>query len=559
MATTVVREARQSGLLALIEWLAEIATASRTRAAALLVVVSLAAFLPGFFSIPPIDRDEARYAQATKQMMETGDYVDIRFQDEPRYLQPVGIYWLHVAAARITGTGVEAPIWVHRLPSLLGATLAVLLVYWVALPLAGDMAALIASLLMATCVLLGFEAHNGKIDATLLAAILSAMGFLARAYLGNRVPLAGSLAFWAILGAGILLKGPLILLVVGATALALSVLERSMAWLRALRPLSGIGVMLLVILPWLIAITMHSGGQFLTIALGPSMLGKVTAGQQGHGMPPGTYLALFWFTFWPWAALALIAARWVWQHRREAAVKFCLSWIIPTWVVFELVVTKLPHYVLPVYPAIAILIALALVAGRRPGTILQWLMVVGAVSLALFINGLLYALESQFSPAALGLSMAAVVVFSWATMNSDRASATVFATTLATGAIMFYVSAYGFVLAPADNLWVSPRLVAAIKRHAPCPAPQVASAGFEEPSLIFLAGTDTKLVLPADAADFLRGGGCRIALVEKASEPAFQARLAELGQQATARERVTGINIGKVRPVDIGVFGVSSP
>ena len=55
-------------------------------------------FLPGFFSIPPIDRDEARFAQATKQMVESGDLVDIRFQDDVRYKKPVGIYWMQAAA-----------------------------------------------------------------------------------------------------------------------------------------------------------------------------------------------------------------------------------------------------------------------------------------------------------------------------------------------------------------------------------------------------------------------------------------------------------------------------
>src|SRR5579863_6408893 len=73
------------------------ASATHWRAVAVLIVISLASFLPGLFQIPPVDRDEARFAQATKQMIETGDYVDIRFQDEPRYKKPVGIYWLQAA------------------------------------------------------------------------------------------------------------------------------------------------------------------------------------------------------------------------------------------------------------------------------------------------------------------------------------------------------------------------------------------------------------------------------------------------------------------------------
>ncbi len=57
-------------------------------------------FLPGFFTIPPIDRDEVRFAQATKQMVESGDFVDIRFQDDVRYKKPVGIYWMQAAALK---------------------------------------------------------------------------------------------------------------------------------------------------------------------------------------------------------------------------------------------------------------------------------------------------------------------------------------------------------------------------------------------------------------------------------------------------------------------------
>ena len=76
------------------------AVSSHARAIAVLVVAALLAFLPGFFQIPPLDRDEARFAQATKQMLETGEYVDIRFQDEVRYKKPVGIYWLQAAVVK---------------------------------------------------------------------------------------------------------------------------------------------------------------------------------------------------------------------------------------------------------------------------------------------------------------------------------------------------------------------------------------------------------------------------------------------------------------------------
>src|ERR1700760_2306579 len=79
----------------------DFATGTDARAVVVLIVVALFAFLPGFFHIPPVDRDEARFAQATKQMIETGDFVDIRFQDETRYKKPVGIYWLQAAVVEL--------------------------------------------------------------------------------------------------------------------------------------------------------------------------------------------------------------------------------------------------------------------------------------------------------------------------------------------------------------------------------------------------------------------------------------------------------------------------
>ena len=134
------------------------------RAVALLLLVALLSFLPGFFSIPPIDRDEARFAQATKQMVESGDYIDIRFQDEVRYKKPVGIYWLQggvVKAARALGfERALTTIWLYRVPSLVGAIGAVLLTYWAALAFVSRRAAVLAGLMMASCVLLGHRAAH---------------------------------------------------------------------------------------------------------------------------------------------------------------------------------------------------------------------------------------------------------------------------------------------------------------------------------------------------------------------------------------------------------------
>jgi len=88
---------------------------------ACLLVLALAAMLPGFFTIPAMDRDESRYAQASRQMMETGDFIDIRFQDEARHKQPVGSYWAQVVTSTPFG-GADAPIWGTACPASSGSS-----------------------------------------------------------------------------------------------------------------------------------------------------------------------------------------------------------------------------------------------------------------------------------------------------------------------------------------------------------------------------------------------------------------------------------------------------
>src|SRR5256714_8420982 len=238
---------------------------SHVRAVAFLTLCGLLLFLPGFLKLPPIDRDEARFAQATKQMVETGDLVDIRFQDEVRYKKPVGVYWLQAAAVESASAlglpRAQVRIWLYRVPSLIGAIGAVLLTYWTALPFVTRRGAALAALMMCSCVVLGAEARLAKTDAMLLFTVVAAMGAMARIYLSwqrgedpARPPWRSPAIFWTALAAGILLKGPLILMFVGLTILALAILDRSAVWLWRLRPVWGLMWMLVLVLPWFVLI-----------------------------------------------------------------------------------------------------------------------------------------------------------------------------------------------------------------------------------------------------------------------------------------------------------------
>src|SRR5215510_6804801 len=272
--TTLIREQKRPAWLAdPVDLLLAFASAAHSRAILVLVLFSLAAFLPGFFQIPTTDRDETRFAQATKQMVETGDFVDIRFQDEVRYKKPVGIYWLQ-AGAVMAGEALKIPqartrIWLYRIPSLVGAVGAVLLTYWTALAFLPRRYAFLAALMMAGSLLLMVEARLAKTDAALLFTIVAAMGALARAYLGRVTPggglrgLALPAIFWTALAAGVLLKGPIIVMIAGLTVITLAVYDRSARFLLALRPVIGMAWFAVLVLPWFVAIAGRAGDSFL--------------------------------------------------------------------------------------------------------------------------------------------------------------------------------------------------------------------------------------------------------------------------------------------------------
>jgi 4-amino-4-deoxy-L-arabinose transferase-like glycosyltransferase len=544
------------------------AAVSHARAAALLVVFCLIAFLPGFFQIPPVDRDEARFAQATKQMIETGEYVDIRFQDEVRYKKPVGIYWLQAAAVK-AGEAAGVPhalttIWLYRLPSLFGATGAVLLTYWAALAFVSRRAALLAALMMASSILLGVEARLAKTDAVLLLTCIAAMGATARIYLQHRRNAEANAGWrwpavlWTAMAGGVLIKGPLIVMFVGLAAVTLSILDRSVRWMLKLRPFTGLLWLVALVLPWFAAIVAKSGAAFFSDAIGHDMLAKVASGQEAHGAPPGYYLLLFFLTFWPGAVLWGLAVPAVWRARREPGAQFLLAWLVPSWLVFEAVVTKLPHYVLPLYPAIAILIAGVLEQGGLAtkrwmvrGTV-GWFLFPGIIALVVPVGFVV--IDRDLGLVAWPFAAAAVIfgLFAWWLYEADGAERALLRGMMASLFVAITVYAVTFPSLPA--LFPS-ALVAREVAASGCDDARVALTNYyQEPSLVFLLGTATRFTDGSGAAQFLHGGACRFALVDARSERSFVQRADAIGLRYQLSGRVDGYNISIGRTVSLAVF-----
>jgi 4-amino-4-deoxy-L-arabinose transferase-like glycosyltransferase len=259
---------------------------------ALLCLLCLVLYAPGLAAIPPLDRDEARFAQATRQMLETGDFIRIRFQDEARNKKPVGIYWLQAVAVAALSTPESAAIWPYRLPSALAATAAVLLTWVFGSRLLGSQpAGFIAAVLMASALGLVVEAHLAKTDAALLATVVAGQGALGLVYAAKRAGRDVSwwlpLIFWTAEAGAILLKGPSgpVLALLSMTCLAIA--DRDIRWIKGLRPLAGMFLMALIVAPWLIAVEGATEGSFISASVLHDLLPKLIGAHESHGAPSG--------------------------------------------------------------------------------------------------------------------------------------------------------------------------------------------------------------------------------------------------------------------------------
>ena len=515
-------------------------------------------FLPGLRQLPTTDRDEARFAQASKQMLETGNFVDIRFQSKPRYKKPIGIYWLQAVSAELAGSSHRQEIWPYRIPSFLGALLAVLLTFYFGESFFDERTGFLAALLLGSCILLQVEARLATTDAVLLATIVAMQGALGKIYLmdsGDRSRRV-SLIFWIACGAGILVKGPVPILIAVLTIGTLLALDREMGFLKRLHPLFGFLVLLIMVLPWFLAIHAASGGQFVKKAFLSDVLPKLLGGQESHGAPPGLYLVLFPALFWPGSLLAFEGLFGSWRDRRDRRVRFLFAWVIPVWVVFELIPTKLPHYILPVFPAVALLTAFflqkgegALTVGRSGKLRIARIIYRGgylfvSFLLILGIPGVTYYFLHRISLASVVAGLAVLGVFYLLFFLKGNQVVAIgvgcgISACLVTGLV------FSSVLPSLRPLWISRRVAHIVTRQSSGSHPVLASVGFHEPSLVFLLGTGTRLVEAPEAAAELRRREVTYVLVTGREHPALMQELRKWKVRVKVMAKFRGLNYSK--------------
>ena len=543
---------------------------SRPLVTFLLLFFSLLVFLPGVATLPVTDRDEARFAQATAQMVESGDYIDIEFQQQKRYQKPIGIYWLQSLSLNLLGA--EREIWRHRTVSLVSAVLSVLLTSLLGSILFNRAVGIAAGFILASTLLLNGEARLAKTDAALLLFITLAEVVVAKLYLASsRISSQGEewalfFVFWLSLTAGVYIKGPVVLLILGLTLLTLAVLDRNLGVIKGLKLPLGIMILVGLMAPWFIQITLMSEGQFLMDSLGVDFLDKLVEVRETHGAPPGFYFGFLWLGFFPFSLLLARGLGIALFEKKSRSHHFLLAWIIPAWIVLEGVTTKLPHYILPLFPPLAVIAATVLYQPfrRSPGLfraglsgLLITLAVVGSVAVVGAPSLLIWWMTDQLPKFTIlwvalaglgGIGISLLLFF-----RQQWVGLVVFLCLLAVGHHLFVFRSF---LPGIEALWVTRQIATTLEDHpVDCEAYPVLSVGYHEPSLVYTLGTQIRLVNPAQLEAQLDKPECALVMTtdpETVKRREGQKEIKQIG-------RVSGLNYSNGRWVELQLLEVKTP
>lgn len=527
--------------------------------------------LLGHHSLPPMDRDESRFAQASKQMVTSGDFVTVRFQEELRAKKPAGIYWLQSISASVFGL---VDIAAYRLPSLLAMLLTVLGTYKFACYLYKPPRALLAASALGASLLVMGEAHLAKTDSVLMLLCLIqqyALMLIYRSWQQDRPQKQWhSYAFWLALGAGIMVKGPISPLLAVTTLITLSIWHRELAWTKLLQWGRGLSVLAVMTLPWAILVSIATDGAFLSIAFNADFVAKVKSVQESHGAPIGTYLILAGVLLWPGALLLPRAVAQMPTLLAHIETRFLLAWIVPFWVVIECIPTKLPHYPLPVFPALAILMVCAvdaLVPGSLSGSLrarAKYLLTIAAeyllIGVGLLLVGVVIWGALQYGGVTGGRA------FAFATLGAIAAGLAIWQSILwhlHSGILpLFGMLAAGFVfnvllmagLIPSlSQIHISTAIAERIAEADMHPA-MTAAAGYHEPSLVFLLGGDVLLLDGREAALFLAEAPGGLAIVEQRQQNSFLSTAKEINLTLQPPQQLSGVNTSKGQDVLIWLY-----
>jgi 4-amino-4-deoxy-L-arabinose transferase-like glycosyltransferase len=345
----------------------------------------------GDWALPLIDRDEPRFAEASREMLQRHDFVVPYFNNEFRFDKPPLIYWLQEAAYKLFGQNEFSA----RLPSgLCGALATVVIALWGA-QLYDSRTGWRAALIFGLCIQTIVHTHAAVADMAMVAASTASAwaGWNWLTSPNRRIP--WWLAFWTLLAVGFLAKGPIAWIPIGMAAWTAPSLHRDKRP-TPLQWLLGPILMLALVGIWGIPAMIRTHGQFAVVGLGKHVVMRSVSPLEGHGGKTGLsylltfpyYLLTLWFSFFPWSLWLppAIAALWCRRKQWTPQETYLISGVLLVFGIFTLSWTKLPHYTLPAFPFLALLLAASWLPAPRP--LFRWAaagMAAGALLVTLVI------------------------------------------------------------------------------------------------------------------------------------------------------------------------------
>ncbi len=330
-----------------------------------LTLAALLYLLPGIAWMPLVDRDEPRFSRATVEMMERGDWVVPYFNNEYRFDKPPLTYWwmrLHYNIFGVTELGA-------RLHSAISAWLISLLIF--TLGRKSGLAtrwALLAGIIWLSSLQVMIHGRIAVADMPLILGVTLAMlGFWKYLFAPEpprRIGLAFACAYLGI-AFGFLAKGPLAMLIPAISLLLLLAFTRGRGvapgrWKKlGLDLIPGIVLVLAIIGAWGIPALIQTKGAYFDVGIGEHVVERGLTSFNKRTFIPGVYYFLIVLIFFsPWVSALWPSLKSHWRARKENPKGlFLLAWAASSFIIFSVYKTQLPHYILPAYPALALLAA----------------------------------------------------------------------------------------------------------------------------------------------------------------------------------------------------------
>jgi 4-amino-4-deoxy-L-arabinose transferase-like glycosyltransferase len=371
-------------------------------------VFALVLHTAGAGSLPLVDRDEPRFAEASREMRERGDWIVPHFNNEPRLAKPPLVYWCQAASYALFGETDFAA----RFPSALAAALTALLVFGFGRRLYDERAGLWAAVVFSTSL------HILALGKAATADMAMIFFFTLAAWSGWELagggePRKNALSsrwwwlFYISLALGFLAKGPVAWIPLAALPLFARI-SKTANLRQAMRFELGIPLMLFLIGLWAVPALIGTNGDYFRTGIGKNVIERSIQAMEGHGgrslliyvlMLPFYFLTIF-PSFWPWSLFLPGLLRCLKDRAaRTPREIYLLTQIVCVFLVFTLIATKLPHYTLPAFAPLAILVAAFFPRTGRPVKVLGAL-AGGAAVTALAAALLGFPLAARIFPAA---------------------------------------------------------------------------------------------------------------------------------------------------------------